>query len=414
MADVVVVGGGIGGSALGAVLARRGQSVTVLEHQRVYADRVRGEFMAPWGAAIAQRLGLLDALVEAGGIFTRFVLNYDEVLTPAQAEAGRTEHANMFPGIPGSLCMYHPAACEALNRQAQLAGARVFRGVDRVRIELSPEPTVTYRIDGADVRLPCRLIVGADGRTSTVRQQAGIELHEGECENLVTGLLVEGPTEWPQDSFALGTEGDRMYLVFPQGGDRLRLYLGIAPNDRDRFAGPEGAARLLDAFRLRCVPQASSIAHARPIGPCATWGGEDTWTDPPFAEGVVLIGDAAGYNNPIIGQGLSLTLRDVEVVSELLLSQDAWTPASFQPYADERRERMRRVRFNADLFAALFCTFGAEGAQRRGSWMGRMASGQDPTMVWVVAGILAGPDVLPPAAYDDAFRERVLSGAAPA
>jgi 2-polyprenyl-6-methoxyphenol hydroxylase-like FAD-dependent oxidoreductase len=310
--------------------------------------------------------------------------------------------------------MHHPLACETLNRQAQLAGARVVRGVDQIRIQMGAEPRVTYRVDGADVQLSCRLIVGADGRTSTVRQQAGIDLHRAEPDNMTAGLLVEGATDWPQDSYALGTEGDRMYLVFPQGGDRLRLYLCVAPGERDRFAGPDGTARFLASFGLRCMPYSATVVNAKPIGPCATWGGEDTWTDPPFADGVILIGDAAGYNNPIIGQGLSLALRDVEVVSELLLGNSPWTPATFQPYADERRERMRRVRFNAALFADLFCSFGPAGAQRRGSWLGRMASGEDPTMQWVVAGILVGPDQLPPSAYDDAYRERVLAGGAPA
>jgi 2-polyprenyl-6-methoxyphenol hydroxylase-like FAD-dependent oxidoreductase len=286
--------------------------------------------------------------------------------------------------------------------------------VDQVRIQAGAEPVVSYRADGAEVRLDCRLIVGADGRTSSVRQQAGIQLHHASRGNFIAGLLVEGATDWPQDSYALGTEGDRMYLVFPQGGDRLRLYVSLSPNEGDRFAGPGGTERFLDSFRLQCLPQSDTVANARPIGPCATWGGEDTWTEPPFADGVVLIGDAAGYNNPITGQGLSLTLRDVEMVSNLLLGADSWQPETFQPYADERRERMRRARFNADLFVALYCKFGPEGAQRRGSWYGRMAGGQDPTMEWVVAGLLVGFDQLPEAAYDDAFRERVLSGAVPA
>ncbi|MBV8717173.1 MAG: FAD-dependent monooxygenase, partial [Chloroflexi bacterium] len=55
--DAVIVGGGIGGSALATVLARNGLAVTVLEQQRTYADRVRGEYMAAWGVEIAQRLG---------------------------------------------------------------------------------------------------------------------------------------------------------------------------------------------------------------------------------------------------------------------------------------------------------------------------------------------------------------------
>ena len=47
--DVAVVGGGIAGSALATVLAREGLDVVVLERQRAYADRVRGENLHPWG-----------------------------------------------------------------------------------------------------------------------------------------------------------------------------------------------------------------------------------------------------------------------------------------------------------------------------------------------------------------------------
>ena len=51
--DVVIVGGGIAGSALALVLARRGLEVTVLEQQTEYRDRVRGEVLVPWGVAEA-------------------------------------------------------------------------------------------------------------------------------------------------------------------------------------------------------------------------------------------------------------------------------------------------------------------------------------------------------------------------
>jgi hypothetical protein len=44
---------------------------------------------------------------------------------------------------------------------------------------------------------------------------------------------------------------------------------------------------------------------------------------------VVLIGDAAGHNDPIIGQGTSITLRDVRIVQEIILSED-WRPSSFE------------------------------------------------------------------------------------
>src|SRR5207244_52006 len=60
--DVVVVGAGIGGSALATALARDGLQVNVLEQTVEYEDRVRGESMMPWGVAEARALGVEDAL----------------------------------------------------------------------------------------------------------------------------------------------------------------------------------------------------------------------------------------------------------------------------------------------------------------------------------------------------------------
>ena len=52
--DVVIVGAGIGGSALAKALADDGLGVVVLEQSEVYEDRVRGESMVPWGVAEAR------------------------------------------------------------------------------------------------------------------------------------------------------------------------------------------------------------------------------------------------------------------------------------------------------------------------------------------------------------------------
>jgi len=76
--DVVIVGGGIAGGALATVLARKGIAVAVLERAPMPVDKVRGEFMAPWGVAELKRLDLLDTLTAAGGIFTKRNIPYDE------------------------------------------------------------------------------------------------------------------------------------------------------------------------------------------------------------------------------------------------------------------------------------------------------------------------------------------------
>ena len=57
--DAIVVGGGIAGSTVAGVLARRGHDVLVLEREAAYKDRVRGENILPWGVDAARRLGVL-------------------------------------------------------------------------------------------------------------------------------------------------------------------------------------------------------------------------------------------------------------------------------------------------------------------------------------------------------------------
>ena len=65
--DVITIGGGVGGSTLASALARSGRQVVVLEREREFKDRVRGENILPWGVAAARRLGVLDELLAAGG-----------------------------------------------------------------------------------------------------------------------------------------------------------------------------------------------------------------------------------------------------------------------------------------------------------------------------------------------------------
>ena len=78
--DVVIIGGGIAGSALATVLSRAGKAVLVLERSSVYRDRVRGEGFQPWGVAEAGRLLLHETLMRAGGTHQSRFVPYDETL----------------------------------------------------------------------------------------------------------------------------------------------------------------------------------------------------------------------------------------------------------------------------------------------------------------------------------------------
>ena len=93
--DVIVVGGGIGGSAIAAILAARGLDVLLLEQTDRFEDRVRGEWVAPWGVVETKRLGLYDLLMGAGGHHLTRHVTYDESRTPEEAEA-RTLPLSIF------------------------------------------------------------------------------------------------------------------------------------------------------------------------------------------------------------------------------------------------------------------------------------------------------------------------------
>jgi menaquinone-9 beta-reductase len=64
--DLVIVGGGLAGSALAKVMADAAARVLVLERERRFRDRVRGEALVPWGVAEARSLGLEAPLLDRG------------------------------------------------------------------------------------------------------------------------------------------------------------------------------------------------------------------------------------------------------------------------------------------------------------------------------------------------------------
>ena len=394
-----MVGGGIGGGALATALARAGVSTLVLEKSIQHVDRVRGEWLSPWGVAETMRLGLYENLIGAGahhpGEHIGFGDDVDEATARDQAlKVAAFEGAGFKP----PLCMRHPDMCDLLNDTAVKCGATILRDVSDVTVEPGNPPQVNFRRDGRKQQLKPRLVVGADGRNSVVCGQAGIPLHRDPTHHLMTGMLVDGIEGWPPSLETIGTENDINFLVFPQSATRARLYICYGLDQRRRFAGVDRQGRFLDAFRLKTLPGSEFLVSGTPAGPCNSYPNEDSWTDSPLAPGVVLIGDAAGHNDPIIGQGLSITYRDARLVRDLMLDNRDWTPDSFRPYAEERCERMRRLRFTAAAASVLTAEFGPRAQQRRIKIREEVARGNfiNPT-----PAAFLGPETLPPEAFEE-------------
>jgi len=404
--DVIIVGGGIAGGALATVLARRGIAVAVLERDPVPLDRVRGEFMAPWGVAELKRLGLLETLATAGGVFTKRSIPYDENTPGDLALPFALNLSAMLADVPGPFCMSHPAMCATLAAAAETAGATVLRGIEKVEVSAGSSPTVSFSRDGVATEWRPRLVIGADGRNSQLRRHLGLKVLADPPRILLGGMLVEGVPAWPQDLQVIGTEGRTHFLIFPQGGDRVRLYLCYDFADKSHYAGPERRENVIATFAgLTCLPYADDISKARPIGPFNSYSNEDHWTEDPTTPGVVLIGDAAGHNDPIIGQGLSIALRDVRLVSEIILAGER-KQESFRPYVDERLERMRRLRVTARLAVTLRSQFGEAARLRRQRAGIRM---RVEKMLTPVPASIVGPEKLPATAFEQATIDALLA-----
>jgi 2-polyprenyl-6-methoxyphenol hydroxylase-like FAD-dependent oxidoreductase len=405
--DVVIVGAGIAGGALGTVLARTGFEVVLLERENNYPDRVRGEFLAPWGVTELAKLELLQPLREAGALFTRRNIPYDEIFGPAEAEARALDLTKMHAEGLGALCLGHPATCDKFAQLATMSGASVLRGAGAISVASGSRPIVNCVHDGASLEFRPRLVIGADGRNSSVRKDLGFKVNADEPRNLLGGMLVKGVPSWPRDMQAIGVEDRFHFLVFPQGDDLLRLYGCYHFADKSRFDGPDRRAKLIDAFgKLTCLPYAEAITASTPIGPFNSFSNEDHWIDDPTCSGIVLIGDAAGHNDPIIGQGLSIALRDVRLVSEILgEAKAAGREPDFRPYVEERAERMRRLRITAQVATTLRVEFGSEARERRARAGKRVAAGQ----LAPLPASLIGPERLPAEAFLPETVEKLLA-----
>lgn len=397
--DLVVVGGGIAGAAIAGRMSAAGAAVLVLEQSEQFVDRVRGEFMAPWGAREAIDLGLWSVLngVEHCNVITRMA-PFDETVPEAVALSTMRDLSVALPGVPGALGISHPGLSEALLSHAASCGATVIRGTSSTQVVRGTTPSVQWEHGGGTFTSTARLVIATDGRASITRRQFGLVLHETEATRFLAGMLVADTDGWPREVGCLGVEGDRELIVFPQADGFTRVYVGWSIEQPTRFAGTERQRRFLDCTRAACTSWSHAIADGTPAGPCSWFPMSDSWLDDSVDDGVVFAGDAAGWSNPLIGQGLSVAMRDARVLTDALIADERWTTDALRAYADERAERMRRLRVSLAV-NQLSYGFGHDAAERRVRI--RDAMHADPDLGLVRTTNMVGPWDVPAHAFTD-------------
>jgi 2-polyprenyl-6-methoxyphenol hydroxylase-like FAD-dependent oxidoreductase len=355
--DLIIAGGGLAGASLAKNMAEHGSRVLVLEREKAFRDRIRGEAMHPWGVVEAKALGIFDAVLDSCG----HVAQRWKAYFGGELFADRDIVATNPYGV-GEFHFYHPDMQETVLEVARSAGAEVHRGA-RVSSLDRGENQVGWTESGTACKASGRLIVGADGSRSMMRRLAGFEVSEDPERMMIAGAMMEN-TSIPQDSVHQVQGSDCMAIFFPQGNSRCRAYLGYPIECGERALN--GEANKSD-FRAICreygVPDAW-LDGATLTGPLAQFHCADRWVNHPAADGVVLIGDAAAKPDPTWGTGLSLTLVDVRTLRDELLASSDWD-AAIHRYAEEHDRYYQSLHAVETWFADLLWDQGPEADARR-------------------------------------------------
>jgi len=395
--DVITIGGGLAGAALGRALAQAGQRVLIVERETRFRDRVRGEYLEAWGVAEAHALDLVEVLARAGAREVPWITTWVGGMA-----ALRNDVRTNSPGGFAPLCLSHPAMQEAVLEAAQAAGAEVLRPATAVRVTPGSRPSALVRHeDGRTESYAARLVVGADGRESKARGWGGFAVQRDPEKLALAGLLFDG-YKGPDDTSSLFwnfTAGEQA-LFFPQGDRRLRAYVAFQARDgTGRLSGRAHIPGFLVACAAAQVP-AEWLAGATPAGPLAAFQGADVHVPHPYRDGLVLLGDAAACSDPTWGCGLSLTLRGVRTLRDRLLASDDWEAAA-NKYAVEHDRSYDRLHTLEGWLGEAFFETGPEADARRGRILGRALAepGRIPDVV------AHGPD----APCDEAARRRFFA-----
>jgi menaquinone-9 beta-reductase len=390
--DIIAVGGGLGGAAFAKAMAQSGKRVLVLEREKQFKDRVRGEFLTPWGVAEARELGIYELIRDSCGT--------DAPIT--ELGFGPRHLPSTTPQQLPALGFAHPEMQEVVLNAAEAAGAEVKRGVTVTKIEAGSSPSVSFQDGGATETVQARLVVAADGRTSSAREWAGFEVREEPQPFLFAGLLLDGVNIPEGQSYLLFVPHLAMCTAMtPAGQGRCRTYVAYEDTAGFRLQGPDQVPRFIEEAK-KAEMVSGCFDDATPIGPLASFRCGDFWVDYPYRNGVALLGDAASTSDPAFGQGLSTTLRDVRVLRDYL-NADENLDAAARRYADEHDRYSAAVRKVTGWFRAMFLQQGAEADERRGRALPLIA--QDGTRA--PDHLFSGPD-LP---TDDSVKKRFFGEA---
>ncbi|MBI4520278.1 MAG: NAD(P)/FAD-dependent oxidoreductase [Gemmatimonadetes bacterium] len=351
-ADVLIVGAGPAGCTLAGLLAPLGWDVLILERTRFPRHKPCGECVNPGGVAALERLGLLDVVLAAGPAR----ITGWRIHSPAgDLACGRYNRERAVGiGLPRER-LDQALAVEAVRR-----GARIEEGVRMTGFEVDGNGCVVVRAIGPGGRaetLRTRLLVGADGLRSVVARRAGLTGRGPKLRKLSLTCRLRGSGP-PADAGTLFLADWGVFGLAPVSGDGL-LWNGTLVVDSTRYGrrvGTDPIAFYRDA--VSTLPLSWNGGAPRiEAGPWAS-GPFDRPTRSAVGNCCVLVGDAAGYYDPLTGQGIYQALRSAELAAPVIdaaLRKRSYTVQDLVPYDCRLRRELapgRRVQRAIEMVVA--------------------------------------------------------------
>ncbi|PZO44265.1 MAG: ubiquinone biosynthesis protein [Pseudanabaena frigida] len=328
MFDVLIVGAGMVGASLACALgdknctSDRNLKVGIIE---VNGNFLRGEFTADGRASaiaygssqIWQNIGVWGGM-QRRGVTPMYTIQVSEGDLPYQVQLRCEDMGQAALGYivenSVTLASLWEFARECQNLElicpAKILDIEYVRDRDVMRVKISSEIGEQY--------LETKLLVGADGGRSLVRQLANIAIDQHLYEQ--TCIVTTIQSEKPHQNFAYERfQASGPFAILPLGSDRACIVWTATTDETPHLLALEESTFLQELAKRFGQPLMERLGNIKVISRerasyVPRWMHSQTYIQSRLA----LIGDAAHTTHPIAGQGMNLGIRDVNALANVL------------------------------------------------------------------------------------------------
>lgn len=307
--DVVVVGARCAGSPLATLLARQGMRVALVERAKFPRDTLSTHIFEAPGINLLGRLGVLDRVRATGAEPLRQLdFRQDEF-------AARVEPRPRPGDVGGAMSVRRFLLDPILAEAAEDAGAAVMMETNVTGLVQNGRVTgVRVRSGRSERELSAGVVVGADGRNSTVAKLIGArKYHVVPSERFAYWGFFEGAGADRTPELVFHHWDGRVVIACPADSG---LYQVIVIPD-NRFM-PQFRADLERAFMDQaraCAPVAEKLTGARRVGKLLGSVRWESFFRESAGPGWALVGDAGQFKDPTLGQGMTDAFRQAAAMA---------------------------------------------------------------------------------------------------